>query len=307
MRLRGFERFAWGVLLYTVVVILWGGYVRASGSGAGCGAHWPLCNGEIVPRAPAAATVVEFGHRVSSGLLGLMVLGLVVAAFRAFPRRSPVRWGVVAVGVFTLVEALIGRGLVKFGYVGLDTRVERAYWMAGHLANTFLLLAALALTLHWARGGALPRLRGAGRGGVLVGLATVGLLVLGASGAVTALGDTLALGGLDGDPVVAALVGLRLYHPLLACLVVGLFAGAVFAVRRADAGGRAAFLGLVTLALMGVQLAVGLVNVALRAPIPLQMLHLLLTDAIWVGAVFFAAEALAAPERVRDTPAGVAA
>jgi len=50
------SRFAWLVVAWNLAVIGWGAYVRATGSGAGCGQHWPLCNGEIVPRAPAIAT-----------------------------------------------------------------------------------------------------------------------------------------------------------------------------------------------------------------------------------------------------------
>jgi heme A synthase len=304
MGARGFRRLAWGVLAYTVLVILWGGYVRASGSGAGCGAHWPLCNGEVVPRSPTAATLVELAHRVTSGLALPLVLVLLAAAWRAFPPGSPVRKGAAFAVVFMATEAAVGAGLVLFEQVAYNASVGRAYWMAAHLLNTFLLLGALALTAHAAGGGAAPRLRGSGRRGALVASALLGLLVLGASGAVTALGDTLALGGgLDPAevPAVATLVGLRLYHPLLACLVVGLFAAAVYAVRRHDPGGPAPSLGLVTLALLLVQLGVGLVNVALRAPIPLQLVHLLLTDLIWIGAVLFAAEALA-PAPARATP-----
>ena len=296
----GVRRLAWGVLAYTLLVILWGGYVRASGSGAGCGAHWPLCNGEVVPSSPTAATVVELTHRVTSGLALPLVLILFVGAFRAFPRGSAVRKGAAFAVLFMLTEAAIGAGLVLFEHVAYNASIGRAYWMAAHLSNTFLLLGALVLTAHTAGGGAPPRLRGMGRRGALVGSAVLGLLVLGASGAVTALGDTLALGGgLDPavEPVVATLVGLRLYHPLLACLVVGLFAAAAYAVRHRDPGGQAAFLGFVVFALMIAQLAVGLVNVALRAPIPVQLLHLLVTDLIWIGAVLFAAEALAAPVR----------
>ncbi|HLT47555.1 MAG TPA: COX15/CtaA family protein [Rubricoccaceae bacterium] len=297
-----FRRLAWGALAYTLLVILWGGYVRASGSGAGCGAHWPLCNGEVVPRSATAETLIELTHRVTSGLALPLVLVLLAWAFRAFPKGSPVRKGAAFVVAFMVLEAAVGAGLVLFEQVAYNASIGRAYWMASHLVNTFLLLGALTLTAHAARGGAMPRLRGSGRRGPLVGGALLGLLVLGASGAVTALGDTLALGGgLDPaeEPVVATLVGLRLYHPLLACLVVGLFAWAVYHVRRADPGGPAAFLGLVTLALMLVQLAVGLVNVQLRAPIPLQLVHLLVTDLIWIGAVLFAAEALGAGQYTR--------
>jgi heme A synthase len=303
---RRFRRYAWGVLGYTLLVILWGGYVRASGSGAGCGTHWPLCNGEVVPRSPTVETLIELTHRVTSGLALPLVVVLLAWAFRAFPAGSPVRKGAAFSVLFMVTEALIGAGLVLFEQVAYNVAVGRAYWMAAHLSNTFFLLAALALTARAAGGESTPRLRGTGRQGALVGAAVLGLLVLGASGAVTALGDTLVLGGgLDPaeHPVVAGLVGLRIYHPLLACAVVVLFAAAVYAVRRRDPGGRAAFLGLAVLALMALQLGVGLVNVALQAPIPLQLLHLFVTDLIWIGAVLFAAGALAERAPVAPAPA----
>ena len=72
-----FAKYSWIVLVYNLVVILWGAYVRATGSGAGCGSHWPLCNGEVIPRAPEVETLVEFTHRLSSGL-GIDYLGSAV-------------------------------------------------------------------------------------------------------------------------------------------------------------------------------------------------------------------------------------
>ena len=102
----GFARYAWGVLAYNVAVILWGAYVRASGSGAGCGNHWPLCNGVVVPLAPASATVIEFTHRLMSGTDVLAVGVLLVWAFRAFPRRHPVRLGTVLSAVFLVIPVL---------------------------------------------------------------------------------------------------------------------------------------------------------------------------------------------------------
>ena len=56
-------RFAWFTVFYNVLVILWGALVRASGSGAGCGNHWPLCNGQVIPVSPGWHTVIEFTHR----------------------------------------------------------------------------------------------------------------------------------------------------------------------------------------------------------------------------------------------------
>ncbi|HLA64167.1 MAG TPA: COX15/CtaA family protein [Rhodothermales bacterium] len=299
-RRRRFARFAWAVLAVTVGVILWGGYVRASGSGAGCGAHWPLCNGVVVPHSPTAETLIELGHRLTSGALGFLVLGLVVAAFRIYPRGSHVRRAAVAVGVLTIVEAALGAGLVKFEYVAFDAREARAYWMGAHLANTFLLLGAATLTAWWASGHPPLRLRGSGRRGLALGLAIVCTLLLGVSGAVTALGDTLALrGGLDParHAVVATLVSLRLYHPLFACVVLGLVAWATAEARRT--GPPASRLATGVLALFGTQMLLGLLNVTLRAPVPVQIAHLLVTDLIWIGLVLTAASALAVPVGTR--------
>ena len=91
MKLASFAKYAWGVLAFNLIVILWGAYVRASSSGAGCGSHWPLCNGEIIPRTPTIKTVIEFSHRLSSGLALLLTIGLVVWAFRALAKKHPAR------------------------------------------------------------------------------------------------------------------------------------------------------------------------------------------------------------------------
>ena len=146
----GFARYAWGVLVYSVGVVLWGAYVRATGSGAGCGAHWPLCNGEIIPQSPSIARMVEFSHRVTSGLTLLLVIGLVVWAWRTYPRGHRVRMGAGLSLALTISEALVGAGLVLFELVAQNSSVERAISVSIHLVNTFLLLAALAVTAYWA-------------------------------------------------------------------------------------------------------------------------------------------------------------
>ena len=75
-RLR-FAPYAWGVVVFSFAVIVWGAYVRASGSGAGCGSHWPLCNGTVLQRDPAIETIIELGHRTTSFVALLLVVGLV--------------------------------------------------------------------------------------------------------------------------------------------------------------------------------------------------------------------------------------
>ena len=284
-------RFAWGVLGYTILVILWGGFVRASGSGAGCGDSWPFCNGEVIPTNPALNTLIEFGHRVTSGLALPLVLVLAVWAFRVFDAGSPVRKAAVASVVFMVLEAAIGAGLVLFEYVEYNPSLARAVWMAGHLVNTLFLVAALALTAWWA-GGASPPRWSPTRLSVAITASIVGVILLGAGGAVTALGDTLVLGGgfSEEHPVVATLLLARIYHPTMAFAVLALVLTAVWTGRGASP--TADRLGIWVAALFVVQLALGGLNVWLEAPIWMQMAHLLMTDAIWVGLVVFASEAL---------------
>src|SRR6476620_6340344 len=191
MKLGRFAIYAWGMLAYNLLVILWGAYVRASGSGAGCGSHWPLCNGEVIPLAPPVATLIEFSHRLTTGLAGLLVIGLMVGALRAFPRGSSVRLGAGLSLAFILIEGLVGALQVRLGLTADNASVGRAVVGSIHLANTFLMLAAMALTAWWASGGAPLQLRRQGLLGWLFAVCLLGVLLVGASGAITALGDTL--------------------------------------------------------------------------------------------------------------------
>ena len=297
-----FARYAWGVLAANLAVILLGAYVRATGSGAGCGAHWPLCNGEMLPREPALQTLIEFSHRLSSGLALLLVAGLVVGAWRAYPRGHLVRRGAAFTAAFMISEAAIGAGLVLLRYVADDTRVARGYWVAGHLINTFLLVAALALTAWWASGAPGPRWRDRrGLAAALLG-AAAGVLLLGVSGAVTALGDTLfpvatlAEGkALTFSESAHLFVRLRIYHPLLALAVgTGVTLAAALAVRSRPLPAVRRLAVAVVVLWIG-QLLLGAGNVYLLAPVSIQLLHLLVSDLIWIALVLLTAAALADP------------
>src|SRR4030042_2059778 len=155
-------RFSRLVLRWNVAGILGGSVVRATGSGAGCGAHWPLCNGEVVPHAPALDTMVEFTHRATSGVALLLVFALALWVFRDRPKGHPARPAAAASVFFILTEAAVGAGLVLFGLVAENDSVARALFMAGPPANTFLLLAfpprrAPPPPPPWASGGPPPR------------------------------------------------------------------------------------------------------------------------------------------------------
>lgn len=302
---RGFATYAWWTLAATLFVILWGAFVRASGSGAGCGSHWPLCNGEVIPRSPTAETVVEFGHRVTSGVALLLVVGLVVGAWRRFPRGDLVRRAAVWTAVFMVLEALIGAGLVLLELVAGNTSTARAVWMAGHLANTFLLVAAMSLTAFWAGRSERPLGTMPGALRAALGLAIAGVLVLGVSGAVTALGDTLfpvatrAEGtALTFSPTAHLFVRLRIWHPTLAILVGVLVCVAATVTVRVRPSALVTRLATLTTACYALQIVVGFANVWLLAPIWMQLVHLLLADVLWIGLVLLAASAAAvAPSR----------
>ena len=283
----GFVRYGWSVLAVNLAVVLWGALVRATGSGAGCGGHWPLCNGEVLPSSAAQATLIEFTHRVLSGIALILVVGLWTWARRRFPRDHRARkWAWAALGLI-LVEALVGAGLVLMEWVGEDASIGRAASIAVHLMITFALLASLALAA-WHGG---PKREAAPPvvPTVIAGALILGMVVVGMSGSLTALGDTLfppeSLGqGLTQDlaPGAHFLIRLRALHPILSgAMVIG---GILWAdARRRVVSARGAKWRLTALrGLLLIQLAAGAANVILLAPVWLQILHLLLANLVWL-------------------------
>ena len=300
---RRYAAFAWVALAYNVLVILWGAYVRATGSGAGCGSHWPLCNGAVVPHAAALETVVEFSHRLTSGLSLVLIAVLIVWGFRVFKAGSPARKALVAAGVFIILEALIGAWLVLAGLTADNDSIARAISMALHLINTFLLLAALALTAWWASGGESIRLRGQGL--LVLGwfLALFATIIVGMSGAVTALGDTLfpsasLVEGFRADfsPTAHILIRARVLHPAIAVgsAVFAVLLGRLIAAKRPDP--RTQTFSTIQISLFIVQVFAGALNVALLAPVWMQLIHLGLAVSVWLALILLGASAFAARE-----------
>jgi heme A synthase len=295
------HRWSLALLGVTVLVILWGAFVRVTGSGAGCADHWPLCNGVLVPRAPRIETVIEFTHRITSGLSGLLSLVVAWLALRT-ERGSPVRPAAVTGLALMLLEGAIGALLVKKGLVANDASEARALVVGMHLGNTFLLLAAQLLTVHFASGAPRPALKG--RPGLvltLFGLLAL-VLVVGASGAVTALGDTLfpaesLAQGMRDDFAAGShfLVRLRVWHPVLALGTGALVAYAAQALRSASDSRDVQRWALWVIGLFLLQVGVGSLNLFLLAPAWLQVLHLLLADLLWLALVQLTLHALAAP------------
>ncbi len=297
-------RFAWFVAAYNVAVVLYGAVVRATGSGAGCGSNWPDCNGGALPLTGTAEEIIEFGHRASSGVALILVAVLVVWVFRSCPKGDRARMAATAAGALIVVEALFGAMLVLFEWVADDQSNGRAVSITLHLVVTFLLLASLALTAWWLSGGRAPVRPLDPRDRRLFSIATGGLMLVGAAGAITALGDTLfpaesLFEGIRDDFTGAFLVRLRWIHPIVAVATSALVL--YLAVNRRPATGPGIRLADGLAVLVGIQLFAGVANVLLLAPVWMQVVHLLLADAMWIGFVLYSSETLAEPARV-ETP-----
>lgn len=306
MKLNAFAKFAWATLGWNVLVVLWGAYVRATGSGAGCGDHWPTCNGQVIPLEGSVKTFVEFSHRATSGVALILIGILVVWAFRSFPKTHIVRTGAVLSAVFILSEALLGAGLVLFQLVADNDTIYRAVATSAHLINTFILLGVLTLTGWWASGGQ-PLVF---KGGALwpIALGGLGMLALGVSGAIAALGDTLfpsaslAEGfAQDASPTAHIFIQLRGIHPVLA-MIVGVGLVVIASAYGLTATGRVRKLAIGVIGLVVLQWLAGLVNLVLLAPVWMQMVHLLLADLVWIVFVMMAAGILG---MLQPAPAGV--
>jgi cytochrome c oxidase assembly protein subunit 15 len=291
------RRFAWGVLAYFIAVILWGTLVRATGAGAGCGNHWPLCNGTILQHSASVSTMIEFTHRITSGLSFFAVVGLLAWTFAGTVRGHLARAAAVASVFLTLIEAILGALLVKLGLTAQSQSPLRPAYLALHLTNTLLLLAALTLTAHL-----LSRNRGYLRGDIRM-VAPFGavaaifvVMIVGVTGSLAALGDTLfpasSLGqalAQDFSSTSGWLVHWRWMHPTIA------FVASIFLIwllvraaqRRTEWDNRG--LSALVLFLLASVYVLGLLDVMLLAPLWVQVAHLLAADTLWTALVVLTA------------------
>jgi cytochrome c oxidase assembly protein subunit 15 len=297
------RRFAWGVLVYFVAVILWGTLVRATGSGAGCGNHWPLCNGTVMQHSASVNTMIEFTHRLTSGLSFFSVVGLLAWTFAGTVRGHLARGAVVASVAFTLIEAIIGALLVKLGLTAQSQSPLRPAYLALHLTNTLLLLAALTLTAHL-----LSRDKGFLRSGVrLVApfgaiVTVVVVMIVGVTGSLAALGDTLfpasSLGQALAQDFSAAsgwLVRWRWTHPTVALLASAFLLWLLVRAAKHSTGWDNRRLTALVLLLLAAVYTLGALDVILLAPLWVQVAHLLAADSLWIALVVLTARLTIAP------------
>jgi cytochrome c oxidase assembly protein subunit 15 len=291
------RRFSWAVLAYFIAVILWGTLVRATSSGAGCGNHWPLCNGTVLQHSPRLDTMIEFTHRITSGLSFFSAVALLVWTFAGTVRGHLARAASVAAVAFTLVEAILGAFLVKLGLTAQSQSPLRAPYLALHLTNTLLLLAALTLTAHllgrkcgYLRG----RVRLVAPLGAVAAVAVV--LMVGVTGSLAALGDTLfpasSLGSAlqqDFSATSGWLVRWRWAHPTIAFLASIFLIWLMVRAAQRNAHWDNRSLSALVLLLLAAQYVLGVLDVVLLAPLWLQLAHLLGADVLWAALVVLTA------------------
>lgn len=275
--------YAAAVVGFMVLVILEGAFVRATGSGAGCGNHWPLCNGDFFPHHPRLTTLIEYTHRSMTGVCTTMVAVLIGWTFLARPRGDRSRRAVVWSGILLLTEALLGALLVKGGYVENNASNMRVFMQCVHFTNTMLLLAAITITWWWLRNRT-PPLRLGPLARPAAWLAVVATLFVGATGSVAALADTIfpstSLQTAFVQDFAAnspLLIRMRWVHPATALIAL---ACAIWLALQLSSK-----LGRWVLVLIAAQLVLGAADVLLLAPTWMQILHLLGADLYWIALV----------------------
>ncbi len=305
-KLSGFAKFTWFVLAYNIVVILWGVFLRASKSGDGCGQHWLTCHGELIPSAPQLKTIIEFSHRITSALDGLIVIGLLVWAILRWRSGKSAQNNLVlkmAIGsfMFVIVAGLLGAGLVLTGNTAETLTAARPFWMAAHLITTLILLTFLTLTAWFAGGGKRFNFNVETKVNVLLLLGVFGFLLVGMSGSVAALSSMIfpsetLTEGITKDFAATSniLLRLRVSHPILSILtgIYFIFLAGWLRKKSENTAGVVRWSNVLTILIL-LQIGFGALTLLTLAPILMQLGHLFLADAVWISFVLMTANFLA--------------
>lgn len=312
IKLGKFAKYAWFVLAYNLLVILWGVFLRASLSGDGCGEHWVTCGGEFIPSAPQLKTQIEFFHRITSSLAGITVIILLISAIvkrvkeKTAQSKLLLKMSVLSL-IFIIIEGIVGGLLVLTGNTAANWTPTRPYWMAAHLVNTFTLIAVLALTAWFASGGKSFSLFKADRKVLLlIAIGTIGIFIVGMSGSIAALSSmlypssTLAEGiAKDFSASSHYLLRLRVFHPILS-VTTGLFLIflANWLKKQANESAGVKRWGNILTGIVLIQFVSGAVLILLLTPVVMQLIHLFLADAVWISFVLMSASFLAEQKRL---------
>mgnify|MGYP001388846035 FL=1 len=271
-------------LFLSIVSILAGAFVRATGSGDGCGATWPTCKGRIIPALTDTSELIEFSHRSVSGLL-LIVTLIIFLKSRKFQKGSLVKSVTNYLTFFVVFEAVIGAVIVLFEWVGLNSSLPRIVAVPIHLVNTFGLLGCFAILNKILQDDLKEIKLIFNRNFILISSM---FLLSGATGSITALADVLfpSASFIEGfledfDKTSEILTRLRILHPIISsALSVVLY---VYSTRINKKYGVNVKL-LKTFVIIAVLL--GVLNVISNIILPLSILHLAIADFLWISYIY---------------------
>ena len=278
------ESYAKAGLFLSIASILAGAFVRATGSGDGCGATWPTCKGKIIPALSDTSELIEFSHRSVSGVL-LVVTLIIFAKTRGFPKDSLVRTVTNFLTFFVIFEALIGAVIVIFEWVGLNSSLPRIIAVPIHLVNTFGLLGSYAILCKILQDD-LENIRPMFNKNFI--LISSLFLLSGATGSITALADVLFPSAsfiegflADFDKTSEVLTRLRILHPIVSStLSIVLYVYATGISKKYNVRVKPLQLLIIIAVFLGV------LNVLFNIVLPLSILHLAIADFLWISYIY---------------------
>ena len=271
-------------LFLSIVSILAGAFVRATGSGDGCGATWPTCKGKIIPALTDTSELIEFSHRSVSGFL-LIVTLIIFSKTRKLHKVSLVKSVTNYLTFFVIFEAIIGAVIVLFEWVGLNSSLPRIIAVPIHLVNTFGLLGSYAI-LYKILEDDIQEIKSIfNKNFILISFL---FLLSGATGSITALADVLFPSAsfiegflADFDKTSEVLTRLRILHPIISTILsIVLYLHSTRINKKYGVNVKL----LKTFVIIAVSL--GVLNVLSNIVLPLSILHLAIADFLWISYIY---------------------
>ncbi len=285
------KKFSYFLLFYTLVVILWGAWVRISHSGDGCGDTWPLCKGQVIPDATQKKTWVEYTHRMMSGLYGILVIYFYFLIKKSFPQNSNQRRFALLTLIFMITEALLGAKLVLFGLVGSNSSLFRTFAMSLHQINSLLLVGATAVFIFSYDMISLNvDLKNFIGSFFKKNKFLLAMIVVAITGAWAALSTTLfpsqsLIDGFKSDFSNDShfLLRLRLSHPILALSIIGYFIVKFYRESQSSKLSQTLRIVYLQTSIVGATaLLFGILTLLLLSPVWMKLSHLALAQFLWI-------------------------
>ncbi len=272
-RYRSYLVFLW---IYSILVIVWGAWVRISKSGDGCGTSWPLCNNTIIPDTENTHTLIELTHRLSTGIYGILAILLVIWTFKLYSKQHNIRKISLFILSLTILEALIGAKLVLFGLVGGNTGVDRIIVMSLHQVTSVLLTGSVAKAYYLTFTNKINP-------SYLIATLKIMFLLIVATGGIAALSNTVfpsnsIIEGLmsDLDPNSHILLKLRIIHPILAMTLTFAMLFIIIKLYKDDPK-----YAIKLSIFISIGVVIGLITLITLSPTYMKLIHLTIAHIIW--------------------------